>query len=202
MARTPKVVEDRRDQIMDAAMRVFAQKGFTKATNKDIAREAGITAGLIYYYFESKEALLKAIIEARSPIQLISTLPSQMFELPPQVFLRMILLRLLSIVESENFIQLIRMLVPEIVHDPDMAPIAASFLQRALGFLATYFEMQMKKGNLRHTDASLIAQVLFGCVIGFVLRRQIVHDQIALQYSREQIADTICETVLEGVLPR
>ena len=202
MARTPKVVEDRRDQIMDAAMRVFAQKGFTKATNKDIAREAGITPGLIYYYFESKEALLKAIIEARSPIQLISTLPSQMFELPPQVFLRMILLRLLSIVESENFIQLIRMLLPEIVHDPDMAPIAANFLQRALGFLATYFEMQMKKGNLRHTDASLIAQVLFGCVIGFVLRRQIVHDQVALRYSHEQIADSICETVLEGVLPR
>jgi len=65
MARTPKVVEDRREQIIDAAMRVFAQKGYSKATNKDIAREAGITTGLIYYYFDSKEALLKAILEAR-----------------------------------------------------------------------------------------------------------------------------------------
>ena len=65
MARTPKVVEDRRDQIIDAAMQVFAQKGFTRATNKDIAREAGITPGLIYYYFENKEALLTAILETR-----------------------------------------------------------------------------------------------------------------------------------------
>jgi len=202
MARTPKVVEDRRDQIMDAAMRVFAQKGFMKATNKDIAREAGITPGLIYYYFESKEALLKAIIEARSPLQLTTSVPPQMFELPPQVFLRMLLLRVLGIVESENFIKLARMLFPEIVHNTDMGSITASFLQRAISFLATYFEMQMKKGNLRHTDASLIAQVLFGCIMGFVLRRQIVHDQVALQYSHEQIADTICATVLEGVLPR
>src|SRR3989442_12160775 len=187
MARTPKVVEDRREQIIDAAMRVFAEKGFGKATNKDIAREAGITPGLIYYYFESKEALLKAIIEARSPLQLTTSLPPQMFELPPQVFLRMMLLRVLGIVESENFIQLARMLFPEIVHNPDMGSITASFLQRSISFLATYFEMQMKKGNLRHTDASLIAQLLFGFIMGFLLRRHIVHDQVAFKYSREQM---------------
>ena len=72
MARTPKVVEDRREQIIDAAMRVFAQKGFVRATNKDVAREAGITAGLIYHYFENKEALLMAIIEGRSPLKVLS----------------------------------------------------------------------------------------------------------------------------------
>jgi len=62
MARTPKVVEDRREQIMEAAMRVFAQKGYMRATNKDVAQEAGITTGLIYHYFDSKEALLKALV--------------------------------------------------------------------------------------------------------------------------------------------
>ncbi len=77
MARTPKVVEDRREQIIEAAMRVFAQKGFTRATNKDIAREAGITAGLIYHYFESKEAVLKAIIEGRSPLKVVRSMPEQ-----------------------------------------------------------------------------------------------------------------------------
>ncbi len=91
MARTPKVVEDRREQIMDAAMRVFAQKGFLKATNKDIAREAGITPGLIYYYFESKEAVLNAIIETRTPVQLLSTTPQQLFAQPPELFLRMMI---------------------------------------------------------------------------------------------------------------
>ena len=202
MARTPKVVEDRRDQIIDAAMRVFAQKGFTRATNKEIAREAGITPGLIYYYFDSKEALLKAIIETRSPVQLISSLPPQTLELPPEIFLRMMALRMLSIVESENFIRLIRMLLPEIIHNPGMASIAVPFFQRVFEFVGKYFEAQMKKGALRGTDSSLIAQVMIGTFMAFVLRRQILQDQLALQYSHEQIADAVVDTVLNGVVSR
>jgi len=202
MARTPKVVEDRRDQIIDAAMRIFAQKGFIKATNKDIAREAGITPGLIYYYFESKEALLKAIIETRSPAQLMTTLPPQAFELPPENFLRMLILRALSIVESENFINLIRMLIPEIVHNPEMAPIPVSIFSRVLGFLGTYFEAQIEKGTLRQIDGVLIAQITIGAVLGFVLRRQIVRDPVALEYTHQQIAEIVSETVLQGILPR
>jgi hypothetical protein len=43
---------------------------------------------------------------------------------------------------------------------------------------------------------------MIGSVLGFVLRRQVIGDRIALQYSHEQLADAICETVLQGVLPR
>ncbi len=202
MARTPKVVEDRRDQIIDAAMQVFAQKGFTRATNKDIAREAGITPGLIYYYFESKEDLLKAIIETRSPAQLMTTLPPQVFELPPEVFLRMLILRALSIIESEQFIPLVRMLLPEIAHNSEIASITASFIQRILGFLGTYFEKQVEKGALRPINGVLTAQVAIGSALAFILRRQIVCDPVALEYTHEHIANAVCETVLQGILPR
>src|SRR5579864_1441342 len=106
MARTPKVVEDRREQIIDAAMRVFSEKGFTRATNKDIARAAGITPGLIYYYFESKEDVLKAIAEQRSPLRLASSLPPEVFTLPPEQFLRLLIQQILHIVENENFVGL------------------------------------------------------------------------------------------------
>ena len=202
MARTPKVVEDRRDQIIDAAMQVFAQKGFSGATNKDIAREAGITPGLIYYYFESKEDLLKMIIETRSPAQLITTLPPQVFELSPEIFLRMLILRALSIIESEKLIQLVRMLLPEVVHNTEVAPIIFSMIQRFWEFLGKYFEAQMEKGALRRVDGVLTAQVMVGSVFGFVLRRQILRDPTALEYTHEQIAEVVSETVLQGILPR
>jgi AcrR family transcriptional regulator len=202
MARTPKVVEDRRDQIIDAAMQVFAQKGFTRATNKDIAREAGITPGLIYYYFNSKEDLLKTIIETRSPAQLMTTLPPQVSELPPEIFMRMLILRALSIIETDQFIQLIRMILPEVVHNTELAPIIFPMIQRLLEFLGKYFEVQMEKGALRRVDGVLTAQVMVGSVFIFVLRRQILHDPIALEYSHEQIAEVVSETVLQGILPR
>jgi len=143
MARTPKVVEDRREQIIEAAMRVFSQKGFTRATNKDIAREAGITPGLIYHYFENKEALLKAIVEGRSPLRLVSSLSPQVLMLPPEVFLRFMILQVLGIVEGENFVQLLRVLLPEVIHNPTMSQVGTGVLQRVLGFLASYFASKM-----------------------------------------------------------
>lgn len=198
MARTPKVVEDRREQIMDAAMRVFAQKGFLKATNKDIAREAGITPGLIYYYFESKEAVLNAIIEARTPVQLLSTTPQQLFALPPERFLSMMIQRVLGIVEGEDFVGLIRVILPEFMHNPSLAPIPLTAFQRVFAFLTGYFEAKVASGELRPVDASLTAQVLFGSLVGFVLRRQILRDPVALEFTHEQFANTLVDIVLNG----
>jgi AcrR family transcriptional regulator len=202
MARTPKVIEDRREQIINAAMHVFSEKGFTKATNKDVAREAGITPGLIYYYFESKQKLLEAMIESRSPIRLLASLTPQVLALPPEAFLRFIIRQILNIIEGENFIQIIRVMLPEIVHNPEMTPTVAGFFQRAIGALTSYFESKMEAGELRRSDASLTAQVFLGSVMGFVLRRHIIRDEQALQYTREQIADAIVDTVFSGIAPR
>ena len=201
MARTPKVVEDRREQIIDAAMHVFAQKGFVRATNKDIAREAGITPGLIYHYFDSKEALLKAVIEGRSPLRIIHSLPPQALALPPEVFLRFIVMRVLGILEDENFIQLIRVFLPEVVYDPNIGSTISSAMQQALGLLETYFQHKMDAGELRKMDPSLVPQLLLGSVMAFVLRRNVIRDPLVSHYSHEQIADAVVETMLKGLLP-
>ena len=64
--RTPKQYEEIREEkialIMDTALEHFANEGYYKTTIDHIARHAGISKGLMYNYFESKEALLKAII--------------------------------------------------------------------------------------------------------------------------------------------
>ncbi len=114
----------------------------------------------------------------------------------------MLLQRVLSIVESENIIQLIRMLLPEIVHNQEFVQIPLSFFQRLVEFLSNYLQAQIDKGRLRQVDVSLTAQVFIGSVMGFVLRRQVLRDPVALQYSHEQIADAVVGTVLNGVVPR
>lgn len=53
--------QQRAQQIVDAAARVMARKGYGGTTMKDIAAEAGIAPGLIHYYFDSKEDLLLAV---------------------------------------------------------------------------------------------------------------------------------------------
>src|SRR6266550_8543143 len=56
------LVTARRNQILDAATKVFAEKGFHRATIKDIARVAGIADGTIYTYFASKTDVLLGIL--------------------------------------------------------------------------------------------------------------------------------------------
>jgi AcrR family transcriptional regulator len=53
--------EDKRRQILDAAVRVFARRGFHASRVGDIAEEAGVAHGLLYHYFESKDAVLQAV---------------------------------------------------------------------------------------------------------------------------------------------
>ena len=52
---------DRRTQIRDAALRVFARKGYRNTVVEDVARAAGVSKGTIYTYFDRKEELLGAV---------------------------------------------------------------------------------------------------------------------------------------------
>ncbi len=54
-------MEDKRRQLLDAAVRVFARKGFHASRVGDIAEEAGVAHGLLYHYFDSKDAVLEAV---------------------------------------------------------------------------------------------------------------------------------------------
>src|SRR5215467_14840065 len=54
---------DRRSQILDAALVCFARRGFHQTSMHDISAEAGISVGLIYRYFENKEAVISAMAD-------------------------------------------------------------------------------------------------------------------------------------------
>src|SRR6266436_9376884 len=54
---------DRRSQILDAALVCFAKRGFHQASMHDISSEAGISVGLIYRYFENKDAVISAMAD-------------------------------------------------------------------------------------------------------------------------------------------
>jgi TetR/AcrR family fatty acid metabolism transcriptional regulator len=56
---------DKRAMILDAAVKVFAEKGYYDSRVSDIAREAGIAYGLVYHYFKNKDEVLATIFEDR-----------------------------------------------------------------------------------------------------------------------------------------
>jgi AcrR family transcriptional regulator len=64
MAARTERESDRRRQILGAAVKVFAAKGFHAARVGDVAEEAGVAYGLVYHYFSSKDELLETIFRS------------------------------------------------------------------------------------------------------------------------------------------
>jgi AcrR family transcriptional regulator len=107
--------EDRRRQILDAAVAVFASKGFTQCRVSDIAEEAGVAYGLVYHYFGSKDAVLDTLFLERwhVMIEVIRDIDTQ--ELPAREKLRAI----------ASFI------VDSYRHDPDLMKVIIVEVTRA-----------------------------------------------------------------------
>jgi len=110
--------------------------------------------------------------------------------------------QVLGIVEEETFVRLLRVVLPELVYNPKMAELITGLFQRVFGFLISYFAAKMESGELRQADPALTSQVLLGGVMALVLRRQIIRDPTALQYTQEKIVDAVVDTVLNGLVPR
>jgi AcrR family transcriptional regulator len=62
MSRRPDSSEIRRNQILDAATKVFVRLGFQHARMDDIVEESGLSKGTLYWYFKSKEDIINAIL--------------------------------------------------------------------------------------------------------------------------------------------
>src|SRR5574341_117 len=71
-----------RQQILDASLRLFSERGFARTTVRDIARQAGITDAAIYYHFESKRELLEALVEERGFLSSLQNLEQVAADLP------------------------------------------------------------------------------------------------------------------------
>lgn len=93
--RVVKEAEERRNEILDAAEKLFGEKGFDGTSTNDILDEVGIARGTLYYHFKSKEDILDAMIERMTGrlIQKAAEITSQK-ELPVMQRLTMTMLSL------------------------------------------------------------------------------------------------------------
>ena len=62
--------EARRNQILEAALTVFARAGFDEARMEDIAKESGVSKGGLYLYYKSKDALIEALLRSMFSVEL------------------------------------------------------------------------------------------------------------------------------------
>jgi len=71
-----------RQQILDASLRLFSERGFARTTVRDISRQAGITDAAIYYHFDLKREVLEALVEERGFLTSLQNLERVEAEMP------------------------------------------------------------------------------------------------------------------------
>jgi len=192
---------DRRQQIIEAALKVFSTKGYHKATNKDIAQAAGgISPGLIYWYFKDKEDLFFSIIRERAGIFQLADHPEQLMELPPREGLALIGRTYLSVFKVPGNVALIRIMVGEAIRFPQIAEMFYKQVAlRFLGLLSQYLQHQVNLGRLRRHDSIIAARSFLGMFVVNVVTREIMRDPVALATPDEQLIATVLDIFLGGL---
>ncbi len=160
-------VERRTAQILDAAARVFARKGFHRATTREIAAEAGVSEGTLYNYFENKQALLVAMLERLAEIEAL-TRTLEAGEEVPDIFLREVLRRRFALFKRN--VDVVRAVLPELLSQEELRH---AFLQRVIQMtkeaLRPYIERQIALGRLRPADPEKMTLVLQALFLGLMV---------------------------------
>src|SRR5213596_2811200 len=110
--------EEKRRLILDAAVRVFARKGYHTCRVGDVAEEAGVAYGLLYHYFRSKDEVLETIFRDTWRAMLEAIALVEETEDDPREQLRKVVAIVLRTWRTDP--DLVRVLVREITRSPAM----------------------------------------------------------------------------------
>lgn len=192
-----QLIAARKNQILDAAAAVFAEKGFHPTTTKDIAKQAGIAEGTIYNYFDSKPALLMGIFERMKATIIQEKMPPAPDELDFRTFLHTFLSQPLMALQQDNF-ALFRIVVSEMMVNAEIRTLYhQQILEPTLLLAEGYLSKQMIKRGHSPASVSLTLRAISGMVMGLMMEN-IMGDTV-LETQWEQLPDVLTDLLLHGL---
>lgn len=151
----------RRQQLIDAALHQFAEKGYDGASIRDIARAAGVTEALVYHYFRNKEHLLEEVLKARSFAPILRRVLDEAGDAHPAEVLHRVLEEFLDMMWHNA--SMARMFIIEFMRNPVCARYFRAMVEDNTANLTRYLQEQQQRGVFRaNVDAEAVAGMLLG----------------------------------------
>lgn len=165
----------RPDEVLDAALAVFAEKGYAATRVEDVARQAGVSKGTVYLYFASKEALIEGIVRrAVAPIAQRALPDLEQFEGDPRLPITMLMTVLAQQLAQPDKIAVPRLILREVMSFPTIAELyRKEVLGKVMPALAGLIERGVKTGKLRQVDPELTVRSIIGPVLAHVALAEI-----------------------------
>jgi AcrR family transcriptional regulator len=168
---------DRPGEIVQAAMEVFADRGFAAARLEEIARRAGVSKGALYLYFETKEEIFRAVVDqAIAPNMqavraMVAAHPGPLSDL-----LRVVATRVGVLVETLPVGGVVKMVIGEARNFPELARVwHDDLVAHLLGALSDAIRAAQGRGEVRPGDPRAYAlQLISPMLIGVIWRETFV----------------------------
>jgi AcrR family transcriptional regulator len=158
----------RREQILEAATRVFAEKGFRRATTREVAREAGVSEGTIYNYFEDKDALLLAILDVLNETERRAEDFEEGLATGFDDFVEEYLRRRMTLIWQNR--EIFRVVLSEMLVNAELRErYLRQVVEPTMKIGVENFQSRIEQGVARATDAPLTMRAVAGSVLGLLV---------------------------------
>jgi AcrR family transcriptional regulator len=192
--------DERPAEITAAALEVFSEHGYSAARVGEVAERAGVSKGLLYLYFKTKEELFKAVIRSFIVPRVDAMIDQfQDPQLSSEAFLRGPFLTLAKRLPNSPARVLIRLLVAEGPKHPDLITFYwENVVSRGLGALRQVIERGVQNGEFRKSALETYPQLLMSPVLVSIVWNGIFANQQALDTDEmieahlEMVLDSIC----------
>lgn len=189
-----------RERILDTAIGLFSTKGYSGATTREIAQQAGVAEVTLFRHFASKEKLLEAVISHYSAIPGLKSFLPKALEMPYEEALVGMADRFLgTLVQLRDWI---RIMHAELQRSPDrLLSIYHSFLDELIDVFATYFREMQKRETLRDFDPNLGARAFHGMLFSFFCIEELLGRKNYRTTDRNKAVHEFVTLFIHGTLP-
>lgn len=163
--------EERRLQILETALEIFAARGFNGTSIKDIAEAAGISQGLLYYHFSSKENLFMSTLESHTFLPEFRRIMADSDKLPSITEMKEIAFKFIKTLESRE--SLLRLIMRDVAFNPEISDAWSRFLREVVALLRNYIDRCIESGELRLHNSEVTARSILANVIMFHITRDV-----------------------------
>jgi AcrR family transcriptional regulator len=190
----------RPDEILEAALQEFVERGFEAARMEDIARRAGLSKAGVYLYFESKDALLKALIESRMTPLIQEALSSGMANAAdPKMALKMIATVIATRLRDPKNFAVPKLVISLSARFPEIADFYRTHVvEHARRALESLMTAGIAQGVFRKVDPKAAARAFIGPILFEALWAHILRGESALD-DPAVLASTHLDILLEGL---
>ena len=197
--------EEKKEIILRAATRAFAEKGFAAVGIREIAREAGLNSATLYHYFENKEGIYSAVLE-RTFDQLVEILHEiSSLDMEPEPLLRFAIDRYIDFIRDNR--DVLKILIHEFNLETDIvADVSTKFYNKFFKIAEEMLAARRADKGVRQIEPKhLLISGIGLCVIYFVIAPLFNMLEGKDQLSPQMLAEwkkTVSDLMLYGIMDR